>query len=101
MELTDLMTPRDLLAMKKVLVVYPHADDSEVGAGGTLARMIHLGADVQYVTVADDRAGSRHPDIYPGQLAKIRVQEQEAGMRVLGVSSDRRLGWRDSEVLAP
>ena len=71
------------------------------GRVGHLAWMIHLGADVQYVTVADDRVGSRHPDIYPEQLAKIRVQEQEIGVCILGVSSDRRLGWRDSEVLAP
>ena len=34
---------------KKVLVLSPHTDDGEYGAGGTIARLIEEGAEVHYV----------------------------------------------------
>lgn len=34
---------------KRVLVLSPHADDGEYGAGGTIARLVDEGAEVHYV----------------------------------------------------
>ena len=34
---------------KRVLVLAPHTDDGEFGAGGTIARLLDAGADVRYV----------------------------------------------------
>ena len=34
---------------KNVLVLSPHTDDAELGAGGTIARLLEEGASVQYV----------------------------------------------------
>lgn len=99
MDLSQLMAPPALLEMRRVLVIQPHADDGEVGAGGTIARLVQAGAEVFYLTVADDRVGSRDRAIYPEQLANIRVKEEEEAMRVLGVARNHWLGWRDSEVL--
>jgi LmbE family N-acetylglucosaminyl deacetylase len=98
MDLTSLMAPPAILAMRRILVIQPHADDGEVGAGATLARLIAEGAQVYYLTVADDRVGSRDAAIYPEQLARIRVREEEDAMRILGVLGNHWLGWRDSEV---
>lgn len=98
MDLNPLKVP-SLLDMRRVLVIQPHPDDAEIGAGGTLAHLILVGAEVYYLTVADDRVGSSDPSIYPEQLANIRVQEEEDAMRILGVSGNHWLGWRDSEVL--
>src|SRR5207237_3510476 len=36
-------------AWKRVLVLAPHTDDGEFGAGGTMARLVEEGADVRYV----------------------------------------------------
>ena len=34
---------------KRVLVLAPHTDDGEFGAGGTIARLVERGAEVRYV----------------------------------------------------
>lgn len=99
MDLSQLLQIPDIFSMKTILVIQPHADDAEIGVGGTLARVIADGARVDYVTVADDRVGSRDRSIYPEQLAELRIKEQDAAMEVLGINSNRWLGWRDSEVL--
>ena len=36
-------------AWERVLVLAPHTDDGEFGAGGTMARLVEEGADVRYV----------------------------------------------------
>src|SRR5437588_12498924 len=36
-------------AWERVLVLAPHTDDGEFGAGGTMARLVETGADVRYV----------------------------------------------------
>ena len=36
-------------AWERVLVLAPHTDDGEFGAGGTMARLVESGADVRYV----------------------------------------------------
>lgn len=99
MDLSSLFSPPDVLGMRRVLVIQPHADDGEVGAGGTLARLVDSGAEVRYLTVADDRVGSRDPNVFPEELAALRVKEEDAAMEVLGIRSNHWLGWRDSEVL--
>ncbi len=38
-----------MVDFKRVLVVSPHTDDGELGAGGTLARFLEEGKDVHYV----------------------------------------------------
>ena len=36
-------------AWQRVLVLAPHTDDGEFGAGGTMARLVEGGAEVRYV----------------------------------------------------
>jgi N-acetylglucosamine malate deacetylase 1 len=36
-------------AWRRVLILAPHTDDGEFGAGGTIARLVDAGADVRYV----------------------------------------------------
>lgn len=64
--------PPRILEAKRVLVVSPHPDDAQLGAGGTLARLISLGAEVWELTATDDRfsipgtPGMREPPLPPG-----------------------------------
>jgi LmbE family N-acetylglucosaminyl deacetylase len=38
-----------VMYFKKVLILSPHTDDAELGAGGTIARLLDEGKDIQYV----------------------------------------------------
>lgn len=38
----------DITHFKRALVLAPHTDDGELGAGGTLAKMIEAGVEVYY-----------------------------------------------------
>ena len=35
--------------LKRVLILSPHTDDAELGAGGTIARLLEEGKDIEYV----------------------------------------------------
>ena len=75
-----------------MLCVQPHPDDTEIGAGATIARLTRSGAEVFYLTVTDGAAGSSDRSMDPAHLKAIRRREQEAAARVLGV---RELLWLD------
>jgi len=38
-----------MISLNRVMVLSPHTDDGEIGAGGTIARLIEEGKDVYYV----------------------------------------------------
>ena len=69
----------------QVMVVSPHADDAELGAGGTIARWVKEGREVVYVLCTNGDKGTTDLSINPAHLAKVREQEQLAAARVLGV----------------
>lgn len=43
------------MKFKRVLVLSPHTDDGELGAGGTIARFLEEGSDVHYVAFSAPR----------------------------------------------
>lgn len=45
--------------MRTVLVLSPHTDDGELGAGGTIARLVEEGAEVRYVAFSTGSAADR------------------------------------------
>ncbi|MBI2329238.1 MAG: PIG-L family deacetylase [Chloroflexi bacterium] len=69
----------------QVMVVIPHPDDAEIGAGGTVARWTREGKDVIYVLCTNGDKGTSDITIKPEELARIREQEQLAAARLLGV----------------
>jgi LmbE family N-acetylglucosaminyl deacetylase len=68
-----------------VLVFTPHADDAEVGVGGTVVKWVREGKDVVYVVCTNGDKGTSDQNIKPEELAKIREEEQLAAAKVLGV----------------
>ena len=68
-----------------VMVITPHADDAEGGAGGTVVRWTREGKDVVYVVCTNGDKGTNDPNIKPEQLAEIREEEQQAAAELLGV----------------
>ena len=69
-----------------VLVVTPHPDDAEGGAGGTIARWTAEGRKVVLVVCTNGDKGTSDREIVPAELAKTREKEQQAAAKVLGIS---------------
>jgi len=77
---------------QKVLCIQPHPDDTEWGAGGTVALLSRAGAEVVYVTVTDGSWGTMDPDLDRERLVETRRQEQVTAAGILGVEE---LVWLD------
>ena len=58
---------------KNVLVLAPHTDDGELGAGGTIAKLIEGGSNVTYA--AFSTAAESVPDGFPKNILKTEVME--------------------------
>jgi len=84
--------------IEKVLVVTAHPDDSEFGAGGTVAKLVKDGKQVAYCIVTNGNKGSGDRAMTPERLVKIREEEQKNAARVLGVHTVDFLGFPDCEV---
>lgn len=89
--------PQELASMRFVVLV-AHPDDETLGAGGLLAGLSALGADVE-VLLFTAGEGS-HPDsatTTPDQLGAVRLEEFAAAMEVLGLANCWRfLGMPDA-----
>ncbi len=84
--------------IERVMVVTAHPDDSEFGAGGTVAKLAKEGREVTYVIVTNGSKGSSDRSMTPERLAKIREEEQRNAARTLGVARVEFLGYPDCEV---
>src|SRR6478736_4197507 len=83
---------------ERVMVVSAHPDDPEFSAGGSVARMAKNGAKVTYVIVTDGSQGGEDPKQKDSELIAIRVREQRAAARVLGVKKVEFLGYKDGHL---
>ena len=69
-----------------VLVVTPHPDDAESGAGATIVKWARQGRDIVLVVCTNGDKGSSDPEMTSPKLAAIREAEQREAAEVLGVS---------------
>jgi len=74
------------MCSNRVLVVAPHPDDETIGAGGTIARHVADGAEVE-LAVVTLKTGPRWPD----GLATIQRDQTAAACDVLGIRRIRYL----------
>lgn len=84
--------------IERVMVITAHPDDSEFGAGGTVARFVKQGCEVAYCIVTNGNKGSSDRTMTPERLVTIRADEQRNAARVLGVERVSFLGYPDGEV---
>src|SRR5262245_4360749 len=84
--------------IERVMVVTAHPDDSEFGAGGTVAKLVREGKQVTYCILTNGNKGSGDRTMTPERLATIREEEQRNAARVLGVESVDFLGFPDCEL---
>ena len=84
--------------IERVMVITAHPDDSEFGAGGTVAKFAREGKEVTYVIVTDGSNGSSDRAMTSERLAAIRKEEQTNAAKTLGVERVEFLGYVDGEV---
>jgi len=84
--------------IQRVLVITAHPDDSEFGAGGTVAKLVREGKHVSYCIVTNGNKGSGDRDMTPERLVRVREEEQRNAARVLGVETVDFLGFPDCEL---
>ncbi len=88
---------------KKVFVLAPHTDDGELGAGGTIARLIENDAEVYYF--AFSTAEESVPDGHPSNILETEVKN---ATKKLGIKKEnviiyhykvRKLNYARQEIL--
>ena len=71
---------------ESILVVTPHPDDSESGAGGTIARGCAEGKKVTLVVCTNGNKGTSDRSIDPADLAALREKETLEAARIYGLA---------------
>jgi len=68
-----------------ILSIQAHHDDTDIAAGGTVAKLTRAGKKVTYVTVTDGRFGTIDTTIPAWKFIKTRKEEQNRAAKILGV----------------
>ncbi|HED24092.1 MAG TPA: PIG-L family deacetylase [Firmicutes bacterium] len=89
----------DLLKVKELLVVQPHPDDMEIGAGATIARLIESGTRVTCLTVTDGSVGTTDAAVSQDDLSVIRRSETERSADIIGIENLIWLDFADGGIL--
>ena len=80
---------------ESILVVTPHPDDSESGAGGTIARWCAEGKKVTLVVCTNGDKGTSDRSIDPADLAALREKETLEAARIYGLAGVEFLRFPD------
>lgn len=67
------------------MIVAPHPDDAEFGAGGTIAAWTREGKQAVLVVCTTGDKGTSDRAMSPERLAEVREGEQRAAARILGI----------------
>jgi LmbE family N-acetylglucosaminyl deacetylase len=86
---TDLAVPvqhmRDLASFRRVLVIFPHADDEAITCGGFLHRISRRGCAVTLVILTKGERGTRS-GVCDGDLKEVRTREARTVAAILGLA---------------
>ena len=93
-----MLQPLDESAPKVALVIAAHPDDSEFGAGGTVALWSRQGWEFHYLILTNGSKGTADRDLTQAELIALREPEQRAAAEMLGVKSCTFLGAEDGEL---
>jgi|7_EtaG_2_1085326.scaffolds.fasta_scaffold04014_1 LmbE family N-acetylglucosaminyl deacetylase len=74
---------------KKILVLGPHTDDGEIGAGGTISKLIKMGSEVHYATF------SLSEESLPKGLPKDTLaHEVKEASKILGIKLENLYNYK-------
>ena len=83
---------------RKILVITPHPDDAESGAGGTIAKWSEEGATVVLVVCTNGNKGTSDRSKSSSEVAETRRREQADAAKVLGITTVIFLDHGDQEL---
>jgi LmbE family N-acetylglucosaminyl deacetylase len=86
------------MEFERALVVFAHPDDAEFLCGGTIAKWVSEGIEVDYVCATDGSAGWNGPDLGRTEIAQIREREMRKAAEILGVAGVTFLGFEDGSL---
>jgi LmbE family N-acetylglucosaminyl deacetylase len=87
-------TPQD----KRILLATAHPDDADIMAGGTVARWVDEGHEVNAVIFTRGDKGHDDPTMTSEAVAELREAEQRAAATILGISRLTFLDFADGEL---
>lgn len=76
-----------------VLAVIAHPDDAEYLFGGMVAKLVRMGAEVNYVVCTDGSRSGSDLEATDAEIAATRAAEQRAAADILGVKEVSFLGY--------
>ena len=76
-------------SFKRILALAPHADDVELGAGGTITRWVEEGKEIFYI--AFSTAEKSVPPDFPKNILE---QEVQAAAKVLGIPTENLIIYK-------
>ena len=68
-----------------------HPDDTELYAGGTVARLIESGKEVRVIKTTLGNKGNRQQKISEKELGEIRLKEDRSAMKVFGIKEENNI----------
>ncbi len=84
---------------KDILVILAHPDDPEFFLGGTIARWIKMGHRLRYVLLTRGDKGAEDPTLSADEIKRVRMEEQIAAAKFLGVTSIDFLDYEDGYLI--
>ncbi len=80
----------------RYLVVEAHPDDLVFFCGGTVAKLVHAGHEVQVLTITDGQQGTLDKSfVSEYQLANVMRAEHIRALEIIGIKSIRFLGEKN------
>jgi len=96
MDIKSILPVPPLEKAKKILCVQPHPDDTDIGVGGTIAKLAEAGAEIYYLTLTDDTTGFMENGLSEQRRKDQRKQEQIEAGNLLGVKDYFWLDYPDA-----
>jgi LmbE family N-acetylglucosaminyl deacetylase len=78
-----------------VMVICAHSDDQVIGVGGTLAKYVEEGKDVNVIIFSYGEKS--HPWLKKEVIAETRVNESKEAQKVLGITGTQFLGLEEGK----
>lgn len=92
-------TVKNWASPKDILVILAHPDDPEFFLGGTIARWIKMGHRLRYVLLTRGDKGAEDPALSADEIKRVRMAEQIAAAKFLGVTSIDFLDYEDGYLI--
>jgi LmbE family N-acetylglucosaminyl deacetylase len=84
--------------VSSILSIQAHPDDTDIAAGGTVAKLTKMGKRFTYLLLTDGRHGVADPEISTPEAVKMRQEEQKRAAKILGVEEVIFLEYRDQHM---